>query len=267
MYKQGTGSVITFDESHNNPHTLKGTYYAFNKLLIEDGYVLKRTRERLTASILKNTDIYITVNAIYDPADWDLPTQSAFTDDEINEIHEWVEKGGSLFLVTDHMPCPASVNKLAESFGFNIVNGFALRKRGAPEMFSRLGNNLHSNLITNAQGGVIDSIRIWGGTGFIVPKEAEIISSLDENYTIYLPSKASEISYPSNTIPSISGLGLINGAFRSYGKGKVIVFGDSAQFTAQFQGIDNIKRGMNSDYAGQNAQFLLNIIHWLDNKL
>ncbi|HEY1060476.1 MAG TPA: hypothetical protein VGE44_02265 [Daejeonella sp.] len=267
MYQVGTGSAITFDESHNNPHTLKGAYYAFNKLLTGDGYVLKRTREQVTASILKNTNIYITVNAMADPSNWDLPTHSVFKDHEINEIYEWVKKGGSLFLITDHMPCPASVNKLAEKFGFNILNGFALRKGGAPEIFSRLGNNLHSNLITNTRGAVIDSIRIWGGTGFIVPKEASVISKLDENYTVYLPSKASEINYPSGAIPSVSGLGLVNGAFLKYGKGKVVVFGDSAPFTAQLQGIGSDKRGMNHVDASQNAQFLLNIIHWLDNKL
>ena len=38
-------------------------------------------------------------------------------------------------------------------------------------------------------------------------------------------------------------------------------------FTAQLAGPEKRKGGMNSEYASQNYQFLLNIIHWLDGKL
>ena len=267
-YERGKGPVIMFDEFHNNPFTLKGQYSPFNKLILQDGYVLRRTREKVTEASLADSKIYVSVNALYDPMNWDLPTMSAYSPEEVDAIYEWVKNGGSLLLVTDHMPCPASVNTIAQRFGFNLINGFAVRKDRKPEVFSRLRGNLLESVITNVPGAVIDSIRIWGGTGFIAPEQATIINYLGDSYEVYLPSKASEIyGTISNTIPSISGLGLANGALLEHGKGRVFIFADGSPFSAQFEGVNSDKRGMNHKDASQNAQFLLNIIHWLDRKL
>ena len=52
-----------------------------------------------------------------------------------------------------------------------------------------------------------------------------------------------------------------------YGRGKIVVFGEAALFSAQLQGAEKRKMGMNNPQALQNPQFLLNIIHWLDRKL
>ena len=61
--------------------------------------------------------------------------------------------------------------------------------------------------------------------------------------------------------------GLVNGAFMSYGKGRVVLFGEAAMFSAQLAGDQKDKIGMNNPGASQNPQLLLNIIHWLDRKL
>ena len=55
------------------------------------------------------------------------------------------------------------------------------------------------------------------------------------------------------------------GAYMKYGKGRIVVFGEAAMFTAQVQGKDKV--GMNQKSASQNAQFLLNIFHWFDGML
>lgn len=47
-----------------------------------------------------------------------------------------------------------------------------------------------------------------------------------------------------------------------YGKGRIVIFGEAAMFTAQLQGKN--KMGMNTKSASQNAQFLLNTLHWLN---
>ena len=57
---------------------------------------------------------------------WKLPTPSAFGDDEVAAIVEWVEGGGSLLLIADHMPFPGATADLAEAFGIFFSNGFAL---------------------------------------------------------------------------------------------------------------------------------------------
>lgn len=268
QYTKGRGPVISFDEHHNNVHTLKGTYYTFNKVLSNDGYILRPIRNEITAAVLGDTKIYVTANAIYSPMDWDHPATSVFSDKEINAIHQWVEKGGSLFIITDHKALSGSVNALAKKFGFNLIDGFAIRKDDRPEIFSLRRNNLKSSTITNVLGAKIDSIRIWGGTGFTAPREAEIISSLGEDYNIYIPVKVSDVDRPIlESTPRVSGLNYANGAILKYGKGRIVLFGEGAAFAAQLEGITSLKRGMNHPDAQQNAQFLLNIIHWLDGAL
>jgi len=49
-----------------------------------------------------------------------------------------------------------------------------------------------------------------------------------------------------------------------FGKGRLAVFGEAAMFTAQVSGNSKRKMGMNHPAAKQNAQFFLNVIHWLD---
>lgn len=61
--------------------------------------------------------------------------------------------------------------------------------------------------------------------------------------------------------------GWSQGAYTNWGKGRVVVFGEAAMFTAQLAGPDKIRVGMNSADAPRNYQLLLNIIHWLDGKL
>jgi hypothetical protein len=64
--------------------------------------------------------------------------------------------------------------------------------------------------------------------------------------------------------PKIHVEGWSQGAFRKFGTGKVVVFGEAAMFTAQLAGPARSRVGMNSELAPRNFQLLLNIIHWLD---
>lgn len=54
-----------------------------------------------------------------------LPTPSAFTTEEIQAVKEWVEAGGSLFLISDHTPFPGAAEGLAGGVGLRFHNGFA----------------------------------------------------------------------------------------------------------------------------------------------
>lgn len=265
QYRIGDGPLLLFDEAHNNAVTLKGTYAAFSNLLLADGYRLRSSKEKISFDGLKAAKIFITVNAMYDSENWSLPTHSAFSDQEIEILRQWVFDGGSLFLVTDHMPCGGSVEALAAAFGINVINGFALRKDGKAEIFSKDRNTLLSNEITNGAAREIDSIMCWGGTGFLVPSFAHIISMLSDEYDIYLPNDANLIKRPIPVhTPHVSGTGFANGAYLQFGKGRMVIFGDGALFSAQLHGIKSEKRGMNHPAAKQNAQLLRNIVHWLD---
>lgn len=265
-YIGGKGPVVLYDEGHNNPLSLKGQYAAFAHVLEADGYRLETHRQTITTETLLNARVFVTVNALYDMENWNLPTGNVYTDEEVETLYQWVHQhGGALFLITDHMPSAGSVSNLAARFGFNLINGSAQRKDGQPEIFSRARGNLTANPITDVNGFEIDSIRCWGGAGFFPPPEAIIVSALGEDYEVFLPSEVSDIYHPiAASVPKITGTGLANGAILQCGRGSVFLFADGAPFTAQLEGIKSGKRGMNHPDATQHAQFLLNIIHWLD---
>jgi len=49
---------------------------------------------------------------------------SAFTEDEIDALVDWVENGGSMLLIADHFPFPGAVEALVARFGFQVDNGY-----------------------------------------------------------------------------------------------------------------------------------------------
>ncbi|WP_276372260.1 hypothetical protein [Chryseolinea sp. H1M3-3] len=265
-YMKSGGPVVTLDESHFNFHTLDGRYSSFGKLLANDGYVLKPGKEKFTLTFLRGTKILVIANALGDTGEWKLPTRPAFTNEEVIAVEQWVKDGGCLFIIADHMPCAGAAANLAEAFGFNFINGFAFRRSDGPEMFTRTLKNLSDNVITKGRDITerIDSIQMFTGSAFLPPPEAVVISSLDERYVIELSSVAWEFN---DKNPKLSGRHFANGAMLQYGKGRVVIFGEAAMFTAQLQGPHKIPMGMNQPTARQNAQLLLNIIHWLDGKL
>jgi hypothetical protein len=266
LYARSRGPVITLDEAHLNFHTLHGRYSPFGKLLADDGYVLKSGREKFTPTFLETTKILVIANAIGDTGEWKLPTLPAFTEKEVAAVSQWVEKGGNLLLIADHMPCAGAAANLAGAFGFNFVNGFAFRRGDGPEMFSKRLGNLSSNPITNGRYSreKVDSIEMFTGSAFLAPPQATVITNLGDNYVIELASVAWQFS---ETSPKLSGKHFVNGAMLQYGKGRVVVFGEAAMFTAQLAGPNQNPMGMNQRSAKQNPQLLLNIIHWLDGKL
>ncbi len=53
------------------------------------------------------------------------------------------------------------------------------------------------------------------------------------------------------------------GGTRRVGRGRVALFGEAAMFSAQVAGAERRPMGMNAPLAEQNAQFTLNVLHWL----
>lgn len=267
IYARLKGPVVILDEAHYNFHTLEDRYRPFAHLLQQDGYVLQPGKEKFTPRFLSTIKILVVANALPDDtSEWKLPSKPAFTKDEIIAVNTWVKQGGSLFLIADHMPFAGAANDLALSFDFNFINGYAVRRDDNPETFSKKEHTLTKNKLTEGRNRseAIDSVTIFTGQGFILAKNAVPVLLLREHYRIYLPSDAADIN---KTTPVVDGRGLVSGAYMQYGKGRIVVFGEAAMFSAQFAGEQKEKVGMNNPLANQNPQFLLNIIHWLDKKL
>ena len=70
-------------------------------------------------------------------------------------------------------------------------------------------------------------------------------------------------------MPFVPATGLLQGAVIRHGKGRVAVFGEAAMFTAQVieRNGQVVRFGMNDPAASQNAQFVLNVLHWLSGQL
>jgi hypothetical protein len=258
--------VVVLDEAHNNFHTLGGRYYAFGQVLTNDGYVLRPGTAAFNAEQLAQAKILVIANALSPDGDWALPTEAAFTKDEVAAVKQWVSDGGSLLLIADHMPFGGAAARLGRAFGFNWINGYAMRDDGKAEVFSRAKGDLSANPITDGKGPGerIDSIALFTGSAFLAPPEATPITTLKADYSILLPEQAGQFT---DSTAWIDGRYFVNGAMLSFGKGRVVAFGEAAMFTAQRQGPQRAPMGMNQPEAAQNPRFLLNVIHWLDHRL
>jgi hypothetical protein len=269
QYAPAQGPVVYIDEGHHNFHTKNGRYAPFAKLLSQDGYTVRASEGVFRASKLAGCKIMVVANALNkkNVDDWFLPTPSAFTKEEIKTIKIWVEQGGSLFLIADHMPMSGAAMDLAAAFGFECVGGFAIDTAShANDLFTLKDGTLHASIVTTGRdaGENVDQIVSFTGQGFKLPADAIPVLVLNKIFMTIMPDTA--WAFKKDT-PKISSAGWSQGAYKTQGKGKVVFFGEAAMFTAQLAGPQQNKMGMNSAVAPQNYKLLLNIIHWLDGKL
>lgn len=268
-YAPDQGPIVLVDAAHGNFHTIDGRYGAFARLLEADGCVVRSADDPATRNLLEQADVYVISNAIKggEEAEWVLPAVSAFTETEIDIIRGWVEDGGALLLIADHMPMPGATADLAAAFGFVFYNGFAFRKgTGGGGLFtmSRADGTLADHLITRGRNSSerIELVMTFTGQAFRPPDDAAPLFIVPPGVEILLPSVAWEFS---ERTPRVSADGLLQGAALRVGRGRVAVFGEAAMFTAQ-RGVENGEVslfGMNHPEARDNEQFILNVIHWL----
>jgi hypothetical protein len=269
VYPPGEGPVVFIDEGHHNFHTKDGRYQAFAKLLERDGYVVKGGTGAFTREQLDKGKILVISNALNEIniGNWVLPNPSAFTKKEIRVVRKWVRNGGSLFLIADHMPMAGAAEDLAKAFGFEFTNGFVFDTTARGSAFFSLENgSLQTNVITAGRDNSekVKRIATFTGQAFRIPEDAQSILTFGDNFINMLPDTA-WVFNEHTKIMDVKGWS--QGAFKKYGKGRVVAFGEAAMFSAQLAGPQKIRAGMNSPLAEENYQLLLNIIHWLDGKL
>lgn len=272
-YAAGAGPVVCLDEAHNNFHTLDNRFWAFGELLRHDGYVVEASMEKFSADVLEHCNILVISNAQLENGDWGEypnPTPSAFTDAEIEAVRSWVDDGGALLLIADHMPLAGVASDLASAFGVKFNNGFAVagfdgeENRDAafakPTIFSIETDTLIQSPITAGRNAneSVTSIRTFTGQAFQAPEFAQAVLVLPTDFVSLMPEKAWEFGPDTKTIPVGSWL---QGAVMPFGSGRAAFFGEAAMFSAQLSG--ERPMGMNAPMAEQNFQFVLNVMHWL----
>jgi len=268
-YELGKGPVVFIDEGHHNFHTKNGRFKAFSNLLERDGYNVKEYKGVFKKNELVKGKIFVISNALNElnVEDWFLPNPSAFARSEIEVMKQWVIEGGSLFLIADHMPLAGAAADLAMAFEFEFTNGFVFDTQSTgPAFFNLNEKTLAESIITTGRYAAesVQQIATFTGQAFKIPDDATPILTFNKNYVNMLPDTA-WIFNDETTRFNVEGWS--QGAYREFGKGKIVVFGEAAMFTAQLAGPQKSKAGMNNEAAPENHQLLLNIIHWLDGKL
>ena len=267
-YKKGEGALVFIDEGHHNFHTKEGRYKAFSNLLERDGYLVESYKGAFDKKKLQKGKILVISNALNkkNVRHWYVPIHSAFTPSEIETVRQWVEEGGNLFLIADHMPMAGAAKDLASAFEIEFTDGFVFDTitRG-PSIFTLKDKTLIESSITKGRNSeeVVKKIASFTGQGFKVPENANPILIFNANYVNLLPDTAWVFTPKTKRIPM---KGWSQGVYGNFGKGRIVVFGEAAMFTAQLAGPEKNKAGMNNPIAPENYKLLLNIIHWLDGK-
>jgi hypothetical protein len=262
LFAQGQGPRLAIDGGHNNFHTVDGRFAPFAAVARADGYRVSGLTAPFSAESLAEVDLLVVANplAAVNVGDWTLPTPGAYTPQEVAAARAWIEGGGALLLIADHMPFPGAAQPLAEAFGFDFDNGFAQKTGGGPEFFQRADGSLLDHPIT--QG--LDRVQSFTGSSFRGPPQAKPLLVLRGGWSVAMPRKAWVFD---DKTPRHDGDGLLRGATLSVGKGRVVVMGEAAMFTAQVSGPQGRKMGFNAPTATQNKAFLLNVLHWLSGKI
>ena len=274
----GEGPVVAVDEAHSNYHRIGARYQAFADLLRQDGYVVRASTEPFGNDTLRDVDILVISNALAEVNidNWSLPTPSAFSETEVSAVSTWVEEGGALMLIADHMPFPGAVENIAAAFGVHFSNGLAVDhpELGVSEdeieehlgelTFRRSAGSLADHPITNgvrAAGTPVDFVTSYTGSAFQVDEDqkAQPLLIFSPSAKSLEPSAAWEFTSETN----IRDVGeWFQGAVLEVGQGRIAVFGEAAMFTAQLSS-NGTSMGMNTAGAEQNDEFLLNLVHWL----
>jgi hypothetical protein len=269
-YATGKGPAVCVDEAHFNFHTLGERFWAFGELLRRDGFDVRPNTEKLSARALARCRVLVISNAQPSADDWEkypYPTPSAFTDAEIAAVRAWVNGGGALLLIADHMPLAGSAAPLAAAFDVEFQDGFARREpqSRAPDIFNAADGTLRDHAITRGRDAseAVKSVRTFTGQAFRAPR-AQALLVFPEGYIELMPEKAWVFSADTRRFPIE---GWLQGAVQSVGKGRAAFFGEAAMFTAQLAGPDSAPMGMNAPGAEANFRLTLNLLHWLTGTL
>jgi hypothetical protein len=262
----GKGPMVCVDHGHFNFHRIDGRYAAFASLLSRDGYRLRPLDMEFDLEALNGCTVLVVANALAErnaEFDWSLPTPSAFNPREIGVIEAWVEEGGSLFLIADHMPFAGAASELGAAFEVTFSNGFTMYE-GVGEgeiIFRRSDGSLRTEGGATIQGLTegVDSVLGGIGSAFLAPGMEPVLVWREGAV-----SKETEVAweFPEGTSERPIG-GWLQGAVGDWGRGRVAVFGEGSSFTAQLQGPARTPMGMNNALAGGNVPFLLNLMRWL----
>jgi hypothetical protein len=248
-----THPTVLFDEAHANFHTSTGRYKAFADLITNDGYRITPNKEPFTAKRLAGCNLLITANAPGKSG----PSPSAFTEDEIDAVANWVRNGGSLLLITDHEPFGSGSAELSKRLGVDMSLRVAVdqaNQKGNGLAFSREQNQLGDHVILRGRNDAERVDRVLTFTGQSLKGPAGSVQLLKFADTAQ--------DYGDGKNDRTSAAGRAQGIALTFGRGRVVVMGEAGDLSAQIYGDPPTRMGINVPGC-DNRKLALNIVRWL----
>jgi hypothetical protein len=271
---------MLFDQGHHNLFAaLTGSYRSFAGMVRDEGFVLRPNTGPFSLALLKTADVVVIANPNGAGADAPVEQQAAaaFAPGEVDALHEWVESGGALLLITDHYPTGVASAPLAGRFGVNLSGGWTddpANRRSLPGygavfgylVFSRQAGLIGDHPITNGREPIerIDSVATTTGESIEGPPSSTALLRLSPTARDWLPKAglrqeaATTRPRDFNPCPACaeqSAGGRSQAIALEFGRGRVVVVGEL---------------GVLADYSSRDAdnrQFTLNIVRWLAREL
>jgi hypothetical protein len=276
--------LVVIDEAHNNFHTAGNRYEPLARLLTNDGYRVLGRGAPFAADSLTDARVFITANARGSNAT-DRGSGPAFPEQDCDLLQKWVREGGSLLLIADHTPFGEAAASLASRFGVEMGMGIAFDVQNfeiAPTIIVFSADNAgfgdHPILKGRNDAERLRRVVTFGGQSLGVPPGAapllKFSASARESRTQEDLKLSLQAARPGNTRVedphSKSTAGRAQGVALTFGKGRVVILGEAALFSAQLLKSGgpqpNFKFGMNAP-GNDDKQFALNVMHWLSGAL
>lgn len=274
--------VVVFDEAHSNYHTATGRYEPLARLLRNDGYTVVPGKSAFLRKRLHGIRVLLIANARGQGAT-DAVSGPAFTEQECKELSAWVRSGGSLLLIADHTPFGSAAANLSRQFEVDMGNSYVFDLVNSVDdptilVFSRENGLLGNHSITRGRSPSETVTRIVAFTGqsLSIPMGATALMKLGP--TAYESPTTQELDQaekaaaevPANMAETLAhskpAAARAQAVALSHGKGRVVIVGEAAMFSAQVisgqDGQDDEKVGMNAP-GNDDKRFVLNVLHWL----
>jgi len=255
--------VVLFDQAHLNLAVTDGRYSPLIHLLESDGFQVKPVTTKITAAVLAGGDILYISGAQAATNEKVLgTTKSAFTEEEELLIQGWVKNGGSLLLMADHAPIGDAVHSLAAKFQVSVSDG----ETNDPQNYLPALQDTSHLLFTMENHLLMDHPIVHGqnkneALHRVVAFSGQSVKGPSDSRPILGLSPTAE-NYLKNGGKSPVGTGYCEAVSFTYGKGRVVVFGDATVFTSKFHTVKNEKEGMNRTDI-DNVKMATNTFRWL----
>jgi hypothetical protein len=273
---------VVIDEAHQNFHTAGERYKPLAQLLTNDGYEVQPGTEKFQPQTLQAMRVLIVANARGEGAT-EEGSPSAFTDAECDIVRDWVSGGGSLLLIADHAPFGSAASELSKRFGISMGKGMVFdtanfESEPSIVVFSAEKGQLGDHPIIRGRSAQERIKRIVAFEGQSLRAPGNATPLLKFAPTAYEAENQSQLQLaldavrgqgtaPKRVPYATPAAGRAQAVAMTLGKGRVVVLGEAAMFSAQIlkepqASSPDFKFGMNTP-GNDDKQFALNVVHWL----